>query len=92
MAVNEGLIKEDVRRIIISAPTAKELVLKLEVQSKLCYQFITNSELRESYFDTDQICDLQEYVPEYEVGFVWEDQMPPPHSFVPELEPGITSS
>jgi predicted Rossmann-fold nucleotide-binding protein len=32
MAVNEGFIKEDARRIIISAPTAKELVLKLEVR------------------------------------------------------------
>jgi len=32
MAVNEGFIKEDARRIIISAPTAKELVLKLEVK------------------------------------------------------------
>lgn len=31
MAVNEGFIKEDARRIVISAPTAKELVLKLEV-------------------------------------------------------------
>jgi cytokinin riboside 5'-monophosphate phosphoribohydrolase len=31
LAVNEGFIKEDARRIIISAPTAKELVLKLEV-------------------------------------------------------------
>ncbi|XP_066306450.1 cytokinin riboside 5'-monophosphate phosphoribohydrolase LOG isoform X1 [Miscanthus floridulus] len=30
MAVNEGFIKEDARCIIISAPTAKELVLKLE--------------------------------------------------------------
>lgn len=47
MAVNEGFIKEDARRIVVSAPTAKELVLKLE-----------------------------EYVPEYEVGLVWEDQMP----------------
>ncbi|RLN23756.1 carboxy-lyase [Panicum miliaceum] len=65
MAVNEGFIKEDARRIIISAPTAKELVLKLE-----------------------------EYVPEYEVGLVWEDQMPAAaaHGFVPELEPGIASS
>ncbi|CAO2183511.1 unnamed protein product [Urochloa humidicola] len=63
MAVNEGFIKEDARRIIISAPTAKELVLNLE-----------------------------EYVPEYEVGLVWEDQMPPACSFAPELEPGITSS
>jgi len=69
MAVNEGFIKEDARRIVISAPTAKELVLKLE-----------------------------EYVPEYEVGLVWEDQMPPSaaaaaHGFAPELvEPGITSS
>lgn len=34
MAVNEGFIKEDARRIIISAPTAKELVLKLEVSLK----------------------------------------------------------
>lgn len=50
MAVSEGFIKEDARRIVISAPTAKELVLKLEG------------------------C-----VPEYEVGLVWEDQMP--HSF-----------
>jgi hypothetical protein len=32
-----------------------------------------------------QRSDLQEYVPEYEVGLVWEDQMPPPHGFVPEL-------
>jgi len=64
MAVNEGFIKEDARRIIISAPTAKELVLKLEV-----------------------------YVPEYEVGLVWEDQMPAAaHGFAPELEPGIASS
>ncbi|OEL30842.1 Cytokinin riboside 5'-monophosphate phosphoribohydrolase LOG [Dichanthelium oligosanthes] len=63
MAVNEGFIKEDARRIIISAPTAKELVLKLE-----------------------------EYVPEYEVGLVWEDQMPAAHGFAPELEPGIASS
>lgn len=68
MAVNEGFIKEDARRIVISAPTAKELVLKLE-----------------------------EYVPEYEVGLVWDDQMPPSaaaaHGFAPELvEPGITSS
>ncbi|GJM94047.1 hypothetical protein PR202_ga10659 [Eleusine coracana subsp. coracana] len=63
LAVNEGFIKEDARRIIISAPTAKELVLKLE-----------------------------EYVPEYEVGLVWEDQMPPPHGFTPELEQGIASS
>jgi cytokinin riboside 5'-monophosphate phosphoribohydrolase len=31
LAVNEGFIKEDARRIIVSAPTAKELVLKLEV-------------------------------------------------------------
>jgi predicted Rossmann-fold nucleotide-binding protein len=31
MAVNEGFIKEDARRIVVSAPTAKELVLKLEV-------------------------------------------------------------
>lgn len=45
-------------------------------------------------------CDYfsQEYVPEYEVGLVWEDQMPPSaaaaaHGFAPELvEPGITSS
>ncbi|XP_062214000.1 cytokinin riboside 5'-monophosphate phosphoribohydrolase LOG [Phragmites australis] len=63
MAVNEGFIKEDARRIIISAPTAKELVLKLEG-----------------------------YVPEYEVGLVWEDQMPPPHGFAPELGPGIALS
>jgi cytokinin riboside 5'-monophosphate phosphoribohydrolase len=31
LAVNEGFIKEDARRIIVSAPTAKELVMKLEV-------------------------------------------------------------
>lgn len=44
-------------------------------------------------------CDYfsQEYVPEYEVGLVWDDQMPPSaaaaHGFAPELvEPGITSS
>jgi cytokinin riboside 5'-monophosphate phosphoribohydrolase len=33
MAVNEGFIKEDARRIVVSAPTAKELVLKLEVET-----------------------------------------------------------
>ena len=45
-------------------------------------------------------CDSQEYVPEYEVGLVWEDQMPAvavaaaaaAHGFAPELEPGIASS
>uniref|UniRef100_A0ACD5VWX1 Uncharacterized protein n=2 Tax=Avena sativa TaxID=4498 RepID=A0ACD5VWX1_AVESA len=63
MAVSEGFIKEDARRLVISAPTAKELVLKLE-----------------------------EYVPEYEVGLVWEDQSQIPHGFSPELEPGIASS
>lgn len=31
MAVREGFIKEDARRLVISAPTAKELMLKLEV-------------------------------------------------------------
>jgi cytokinin riboside 5'-monophosphate phosphoribohydrolase len=31
LSVKEGFIDEDARRIIISAPTAKELVLKLEV-------------------------------------------------------------
>jgi len=31
LAVNEGFITEEARRIIISAPTAKELVMKLEV-------------------------------------------------------------
>jgi hypothetical protein len=31
MAVSEGFIQEDARRLVISAPTAKELVLKLEV-------------------------------------------------------------
>ncbi|KAL5228143.1 hypothetical protein ABZP36_016408 [Zizania latifolia] len=61
LAVSEGFIKEDARRIIISAPTAKELVLKLE-----------------------------DYVPEYEVGLVWDDQMP--HSFAPDLETRITST
>ena len=35
---------------------------------------------------------LQEYVPEYEVGLVWEDQGQIPHGFAPELEPGIVSS
>lgn len=33
---------------------------------------------------------FQEYVPEYEVGLVWDDQMP--HSFAPDLETRITSS
>ncbi|RCV16250.1 hypothetical protein SETIT_3G123000v2 [Setaria italica] len=61
LAVNEGFITEEARRIIISAPTAKELVMKLE-----------------------------EYVPEYDIGLVWEDQKQ--NSLVPELESGITSS
>jgi predicted Rossmann-fold nucleotide-binding protein len=43
MAVNEGFIKEDARRIIISAPTAKELVLKLEVgKLNLRFQFLSD--------------------------------------------------
>ena len=42
---------------------------------------------------TLRTCDSQEYVPEYEVGLVWEDQMPAAaHGFAPELEPGIASS
>ncbi|OEL17506.1 putative cytokinin riboside 5'-monophosphate phosphoribohydrolase LOGL8 [Dichanthelium oligosanthes] len=61
LAVNEGFITEEARGIIISAPTAKELVMKLE-----------------------------DYVPEYDIGLVWEDQKQ--NSLVPELEPGITSS
>ncbi|XP_039812826.1 cytokinin riboside 5'-monophosphate phosphoribohydrolase LOG-like isoform X1 [Panicum virgatum] len=98
MAVNEGFIKEDARRIIISAPTAKELVLKLEVK----FQFRSIArEAADAIFDRllltpSRTCDSQEYVPEYEVGLVWEDQMPPAaaaaHGFVPELEPGIASS
>jgi len=100
MAVNEGFIKEDARRIIISAPTAKELVLKLEVK----FQFRSIArEAADAIFDRllltpSRTCDSQEYVPEYEVGLVWEDQMPAvaaaaaAHGFVPELEPGIASS
>ncbi|KAG2617101.1 probable cytokinin riboside 5'-monophosphate phosphoribohydrolase LOGL8 [Panicum virgatum] len=61
LAVNEGFITEEARRIIISAPTAKELVMKLE-----------------------------DYVPEYDIGLVWEDQKQ--NGLVPELESGITSS
>ncbi|CAL5096566.1 unnamed protein product [Urochloa decumbens] len=61
LAVNEGFITEEARRIIISARTAKELVMKLE-----------------------------DYVPEYDIGLVWEDQKQ--NSLVPELESGITSS
>ncbi|XP_062232302.1 probable cytokinin riboside 5'-monophosphate phosphoribohydrolase LOGL8 [Phragmites australis] len=61
LAVNEGFITEEARRIIIWAPTAKELVLKLE-----------------------------DYVPEYDVGLVWEDQKQ--NNLVPGLESGITSS
>ncbi|XP_020187319.1 cytokinin riboside 5'-monophosphate phosphoribohydrolase LOG isoform X2 [Aegilops tauschii subsp. strangulata] len=66
VAVNEGFITQEARQIIISAPTAKELVKKLE-----------------------------DYVPEYEIGLVWEDQdQIPSNSLVPEpLEtPAITSS
>ncbi|KAL6848768.1 hypothetical protein ACP4OV_021351 [Aristida adscensionis] len=61
LAVNEGFITEEARRIIISAPTAKDLVKKLE-----------------------------DYVPEYDVGLVWDDQKQ--NNLVPELESGITSS
>nr|CAB3460563.1 unnamed protein product [Digitaria exilis] len=56
-----GFITEEARRIIISAPTAKELVVKLE-----------------------------DYVPEYDIGLVWEDQKQ--NSLVPELESKITLS
>ena len=36
---------------------------------------------------------LQDYVPEYSVGLVWEDQGPKPgNSLVPEPETAITSS
>ena len=34
-SVSEGFITEEARRIIISAPTVKELVMKLEVRSEL---------------------------------------------------------
>ncbi|CAN6345637.1 unnamed protein product, partial [Urochloa humidicola] len=61
LAVSEGFITEEARHIIISAPTAKELVMKLE-----------------------------SYVPEYDIGLVWEDQKQ--NSLVSELESGITSS
>ncbi|KAF8726886.1 hypothetical protein HU200_019366 [Digitaria exilis] len=61
LAVNEGFITEEARRIIISVPTAKELVVKLE-----------------------------DYVPEYDIGLVWEDQKQ--NSLVPELESRITLS
>nr|AAT44296.1 hypothetical protein [Oryza sativa Japonica Group]AAT58824.1 hypothetical protein [Oryza sativa Japonica Group] len=63
LAVNEGFITEEARRIIISAPTAKELVMKLE-----------------------------DYVPEYSIGLVWEDQNQKQNNLVPELDSGITSS
>uniref|UniRef100_A0A0D9WKH3 Cytokinin riboside 5'-monophosphate phosphoribohydrolase n=1 Tax=Leersia perrieri TaxID=77586 RepID=A0A0D9WKH3_9ORYZ len=63
LAVDEGFITEEARRIIISAPTAKELVMKLE-----------------------------DYVPEYSIGLVWEDQNQKQNNLVPELESGITSS
>jgi predicted Rossmann-fold nucleotide-binding protein len=35
LAVSEGFITEEARQIIISAPTVKELVMKLEVRSQL---------------------------------------------------------
>ena len=97
MAVNEGFIKEDARRIIISAPTAKELVLKLEVKSQSLLPILTHEVHSLSRLSETYMCDSQECVPEYEVGLVWEDQVPPPpqqqqHSFAPELEPGIASS
>ncbi|KQK04588.1 cytokinin riboside 5'-monophosphate phosphoribohydrolase LOG [Brachypodium distachyon] len=67
LAVNEGFITEEARQIIISAPTAKELVMKLE-----------------------------DYVPEYNIGLVWEEQQQnqkPNNNLVPDqLETRITSS
>ncbi|KAM0908785.1 hypothetical protein ACQ4PT_015260 [Festuca glaucescens] len=64
LAVSEGFITEEARQIIISAPTVKELVMKLE-----------------------------DYVPEYNIGLVWEDQSQKPgNNLVPELETAITSS
>ncbi|CAM0953324.1 unnamed protein product [Alopecurus aequalis] len=64
-SASEGFITEEARRIIISAPTVKELIMKLE-----------------------------DYVPEYSVGLVWDEQNPKPgsSSLVPELETAITSS
>ncbi|XP_015693276.1 probable cytokinin riboside 5'-monophosphate phosphoribohydrolase LOGL8 [Oryza brachyantha] len=63
LAVNEGFITEEARRIVISAPAAKELVMKLE-----------------------------DYIPEYSIGLVWEDQNQKQNNLVPELDSGITSS
>ena len=44
MAVSEGFIQEDARHLVISAPTAKELVLKLEViiyrPNQYCYCYV----------------------------------------------------
>lgn len=39
-AVEEGFISPDARHIIVSAPTAKELVKKMEVTSKLLSYFL----------------------------------------------------
>lgn len=35
---------------------------------------------------------LQDYVPEYSIGLVWEDQNQKQNNLVPELDSGITSS
>ena len=101
LAVNEGFITEAARRIIISAPTAKELVMKLEVwpgpllATLLLFIFsvprvIWNCLLVHWLFSSIGIVFGQDYVPEYDIGLVWEEQKP--NSLVPELESGITSS
>jgi hypothetical protein len=51
LAVSEGFITEEARQIIISAPTVKELVMKLEVRSQLYYLSVDdhNSEIGASF-------------------------------------------
>jgi predicted Rossmann-fold nucleotide-binding protein len=46
LAVSEGFITEEARQIIISAPTVKELVMKLEVRSQLCITYQLNTTLK----------------------------------------------
>lgn len=48
-AVDEGFVSPNARRIIVSAPTAKQLVRELEVQ-RLCFEHI-EIKLRSNSFE-----------------------------------------
>lgn len=64
-AVEEGFISPNARQIIISAPTAKELVKKLEVTSQLAFLDASKRKKHINCIVAIVVC-LQEYSPCHE--------------------------